>query len=1373
MKKILGLDLGTTSVGWAMVTQADNNNERSSILGCGSRVVPISVDEKDSFEKGKASTTNANRTLKRGMRRNLQRRKQRRDNLVAILKQQGWITDTTLFSEVGKGSTYDTLHLRAKAATEQITLSELARVFLAICKKRGYKSSRKIDADEDGQLIDGMQIAKSLFTDGITPAQYAKKVLDSGKAARFDFYRSDLEAEFDRIWNNQKQYYPSVLTDDFKKQLARQGRSGSSKLFFSKYTIYTADNKGKERKVQAIEWRIEALSKKLQPEVMAYVISDIRGEIYNSSGYLGEISDRSKELFFSGETIGQYLYRSLQENPQFSTRNKVFYRQDYIDEFNIIWEVQSQFHPELTPKLKKIISDEIIFYQRHLKSQKGLISFCEFESRKIKVLVDGKEKTKTTGSRVAPRSSLLFQEFKIWQVLNNLAFIDRATGISTPLSIEEKSLLAKELTIKARMRHGDVLKLFGKNGRRYKLNYESIEGNNTIAELYAKYIEIIADSGHDTNDLEKMSYHDASAFVTEVLSFLGCSADIFSFNSSLHKEEYEQQPLFKLWHLLYSYEGDNSNTGNESLIAKISEITGLERDYAKVISTVKFKQDYASLSHKAISKILPFLKEGYCYSDACKMAGYNHSHSLTQEELDNKDFVDRLEILPKGALRNPVVEKIINQMINVVNAASDAYGKPDEIHIELARELKQNAKEREKATNAIAANNRKNEEYEEILRSSFGLKSVRKADILRYRLYDELKENGYKTLYSNKFISPSILFSKEIDIEHIIPQALMFDDSFVNKTLEFKDINIEKGRKTANDYVKGKYGTDEYEQYRLRIDDLASRGAISDKKRKYLLMTESEIPSGFIDRDLRNSQYISKKALEILQDYVRDVVPTTGSVTSRLREEWQLVDVMKEINFEKYQKAGKTYIEEDTDGRKIQKIENWTKRNDHRHHAMDAITIAFTRPEHINILNNLHAKSDKGSSFYGLYLNHTVDTGKKRIFTPPMPLDELRQAFKKSLDAAIISIKAKNKVVTRNVNRTKKANGENKKIELTPRGELHKEQVYGRRQRYATSDVTVGAKMNADVILTVASKKIREALQARLDENGGDSKRAFTGKNSLEKNPLYIDAAHTIVVPPKVKCVRFDTYFSIRKDVAPDLSVDKIVDKKAQAKIKARIAECNGDVREALTNLEQKPIWLDDAHTIPIKKVTIGENFDLYAIRDKRDKDGKLIMDKDGNTIPNDYVNLRNNHHVALYRDTEGQIQEVVVPMFEALNRVNMHLPIVDKTHKSDSGWTFLYSIKVNEMFVFPDEQSGFYPQEINLLNPANLPIISRHLFRVQKLAKRDYWFRHHLETTIDGNDKQLKGITWNRITNIQLMNNVVKVRVNHIGQIVAVGEYD
>ena len=142
------------------------------------------------------------------------------------------------------------------------------------------------------------------------------------------------------------------------------------------------------------------------------------------------------------------------------------------------------------------------------------------------------------------------------------------------------------------------------------------------------------------------------------------------------------------------------------------------------------------------------MKEGNDYSTACVYAGYNHSkRSLTKEELDNKQLKNHLVILSKNSLRNPVVEKILNQMINVVNSLIDTYGKPDEIRIELARELKKSAKEREAMTNAINTANRENEEYKKILETEFGITHVSRNDILRYKLYLELQDNGFHTLY--------------------------------------------------------------------------------------------------------------------------------------------------------------------------------------------------------------------------------------------------------------------------------------------------------------------------------------------------------------------------------------------------------------------------------------------------------------------------------------------------------------------------------------------------------------------------------------------------------------------------------------------------
>lgn len=225
--------------------------------------------------------------------------------------------------------------------------------------------------------------------------------------------------------------------------------------------------------------------------------------------------------------------------------------------------------------------------------------------------------------------------------------------------------------------------------------------------------------------------------------------------------------------------------------------------------------------------------------------------------------------------------------------------------------------------------------------------------------------------------------------------------------------------------------------------------------------------------------------------------------------------------------------------------------------------------------------------------------------------------------------------------------------------------------------------------------------------------------------------------------------------------------------------EFGGDPKQAFVNLDENPIWLNKEKGIAIKHVAITGISNAIALHDKRDQFGKLILDNDGNPQATDFVNTGNNHHVAVYRDADGNIQDNVVTFFEAVERANQGLPIIDKSYKADEGWLFLFTMKQNEYFVFPNPDTGFNPNEIDLQNPDNYVKISPNLYRVQKMSKvkagnsyvREYVFRHHLETTVDER-KELKETTWKKLQSTAKLEGIVKVRVNHIGQIVHVGEY-
>lgn len=1350
MKKILGLDLGTTSIGWSFINEAENENETSSIINTGVRIVPLTTDEEADFKKGNTISINADRTLKRGARRGLQRFKQRRDALLETFTKIKFIPTDLVYAETGSATTFSSYCLRAKSATEAISKEELVQVLLMLNKKRGYKSSRKAKTVEEGDAIDGMKIAKEIFGNNLTPGQWVYNSLSKGGKYIPDFYRSDLQKELDKIVRFQNQFHSEQINDKLLVDILGKTRNQTSTHFTKVLKIELAESKGsrEETKLQHYKWRNEALTNELDLKVLAFIITEINNQINQSSGYLGAISDRSKELYFNQETVGQFQYKQLQKNAHTKLKNQVFYRQDYLDEFEKIWETQSKFHPELNEKLKSEVRDITIFYQRKLKSQKHLVSFCEFEK----------------GHKAIPKSSFLFQEFRIWQNLNNVVVKNETTKEIFELNEELKQLIAEELQFKESMTDIQMLTFCELKKGTHTVNFKKIEGSRTNTSIYKAFEKILEVEGYEM-DFSKMKPLEIKEAVAPIFETLNISTNILSFNPVIQGNNFDKQPYYQLWHLLYSAED------NDKLKETLKNKFGFKENHIPFLLNINLQADYGSLSAKAIKKILPHLMDGHIYDKACLLAGYNHSSSLTTEQNNERILKDTLELLKKNSLRNPVVEKILNQMINVINAImkAPAMGKPDEIRVELARELKNNNEQRSEMTKAINKSTAEHEQIRKLLHTEFGIPRVTRNDIIRYKLW---KECDGISLYTGKPIEPSKLFTKDYDIEHIIPKSRLFDDSFSNKTICERQLNIDKSNKTAYSFLQEKLSEEEFNQFEKRVKSLF--GKISRTKQNKLLMADNEIPEGFIDRQLRETQYIAKKAKEILLEVSRNVTSTIGSVTNKLREDWELVDVMKELNWEKYDKLGMTHIEEGKNGERLYKIKEWTKRNDHRHHAMDAITVAFTKPAYIQYLNNLNARTqgnEKANSIIGIETKYLKrDKNNKLRFIEPM--FNFREEAKKQLESILISYKAKNKVVTKNKNITKKSGGTNQKIQLTPRGQLHKETVYGKLQQYATKEEKVNANFTEEYIKKVAKKEYREALLKRLQKNGNDSKKAFTGKNALNKTPIYISVKENIVVPEKVKIVWLEDNYTIRKDITPDnfkdlKSIDKIIDIGLKTILQERLAEFGNDPKKAFVNLDENPIWQNKEKGIAIKRVTISGVSNAQALHTKKDHFGNEILDQNSNPIPVDFVSTGNNHHVAIYRDEKGNLQEEVVSFYDAVVRSNLGLSVINKTH--EKGWEFLFTMKQNEFFIFPSD--NFNPQEIDLFNPSNYHLISPNIFRVQKIATKNYMFRHHLETTVE-EVNELKDIAYKSIRSTSPLIGITKVRINHLGQIIQLGEY-
>jgi CRISPR-associated endonuclease Csn1 len=1270
MKTILGLDLGVTSIGWAYINLADNNDTQpSEIIHLGARVIPLSSDENDEFTRGNAQTHNAERRDKRSARRNLQRYGLRKTLLTEQLKKVSMFPSEELF----KLNSLELYGLRSRAISEQISLQELGRLLYLFNQKRGYKSNRKANNEEEQEK----------------PTEQAN--------------------EHDADQSNSKTGKPKV------------------------------------------------------------------------KGYLDLIADREQILQLEKITIGQFFFRQIQAKPHFRIKENIFTRASYIAEFDKIWETQQVFYPQvLTPSLCQTIRDRIIYYQRPLKSQKGLVSECRFEKH----------------HKVAPKSSPLFQVFKVWQELNNIEIISYKgiKGKETDprfnqygrreLDFKEKQNLFSELSFKDKLTKRDLLKILGyKAGfNEYGLNIEKdIEGNRTAAS----FVKVFTKLNIDRKDL--LAFELTSENIGQELVD-SSTGEIIPVQRI--KCDFEGQDFFTLWHAIYSIEE------SQVLIKLLVDKYAFTPDQATAISNLDFhKQGYGSLSTRAIRKVLPFLLKGMKYHEACLNAGYRHSDYKTTEENLARQLEDRLEILKKGSLRNPAVEKILNQTINLVNDVIEQYGRPDEIRVELARELKQNAEERKNAYKRITALDKRHKEIDERLRKELGFIRVSRKDIERYKLWEEF--GGISPYDPSKAIALSDLFGGGYDVEHVLPKSRIFDDSFGNKTICPRTLNSglhAKNQMTAFDFMKFR-GEQAFNDFVEFVTMAYKNGKISRSKFERLMMPEEKIPDDFIERQLVETRYISKEVVKILTTVCRDVKSTTGSITDYQRHLWGYDLITQRLNWDKYDKAGKTTIEKDKNGNARYLIQNWNKRDDHRHHAVDALVIASTRQSTIQRLNNLNqiVKTKNGQSpqdaLKASDLMGVEDYVKKVC---PFPEQQVLDAVGKVL----ISLKAGKRVAIQNRNPYKYKKGDKpQQTSLTPRGYLHKEFTYGKINIYEKVKLSTFFNRLPDI----AFEGVKEVLVNHLSANSNNPKIAFSAKglkillNTVENKPLHGLAIKEDIItvicfrPEYVRRYPLSSGFKSK-------DVEFIVDERIKAIVRQRIEEFGE--KDAFKNLDTLPVWLNQVKGICIRNVRMFTGLDgLIPLH--KSKDGKTFASKDdpsGHDV--DFVSTRNNHHIAIYRDPEGKVCDNAVTFWDALKRKGMGLPIIIKNPKSvwdyilskdivendlieglpKDNWEFITSVQQNEMFVFGID----LPTLTQAVSQGNLALISQHLFRVQKMSKQstgsvDIVFRHHLETSVD--DKKDGGELISRdlgkSIRIKSLGKLtgIKVKIDRLGRVVKIGE--
>ena len=1077
------------------------------------------------------------------------------------------------------------------------------------------------------------------------------------------------------------------------------------------------------------------------------------------TAYVQEVNSRYDELQAEGATIGQHFAKLLKENEQNTKDGKSYYnyrikeqvypRQAYEEEVRKILEVQSKHHADvLTPDVCQAIFD-IIFYQRDLKSCKDLVSHCEFESYKIQK--DGKEIT--VGPKVAPKTSPFAQLSSTLEAVNNISIRNRRND-ELYISPEQRAAMADFLDNNEVMKLTDLYKILGiskKDGWwAGKAIGKGLKGNTTKCALRDAL-----------SALPQKQVAALTAFQLDYVEYV--DEETGEIRKRVDNTKAERQPLYRLWHMIYSIK-------DEKELAGALRHLGIEdEETIDKLSSLDFRTPgYANKSAKAIGRILPYLVEGDMYSEACERAGFDHSRRVDP----NRTLLTRLPQIKKNDLRQPVVEKILQQLVNIVNALIEKEGAIDEIRVELARELKQSKDERNESFKRNNQNEKLNKELAKRI-SEYGLTPTRNR-IMKMKMWEE---SEHSCMYCGQPVNVvEFLKGADVEREHIVPRGLLFDNSFTNQVCACRHCNSLKGMRTAYDFIEAEKGEAGLTSYIEHINSLFEKKQISRAKFNRLLAShkaylsrkargketdeDKNLWENFIDRQLRQSQYISKKAVEMLLLVCKNVYTTSGSVTDFVRHQWGYDELLHDLNFERYKKAGLTStVKQLHSGEEVEveRIKDWTKRLDNRHHAVDALAIACTTQGMIQRLNTLNASREQMLEELSHADIRMVDPERSMLekwicSQPHIAYAEARE----EIDKIAISQRPSTRITVPGKRYVKK-HGKRVLVQThitVPRGALHAEFVYGRiMKQEKTADGVIMTPMY------VRKYKLGIGTQGFL----------FNGKEFYkeEEKKDKKTGLSTIIVTDKIKDV-----------------LDKIVDGGIRKCILDRLnrgfeegKDYRSDVPKALANLknlEEDPLFSDSAGTMPIHSVRrYVASSTMVAVR--KDADGRPIS----------FVEPDGNHHVALYCDADGVITESIVTKWQAVQRKLHGLPVI--IDSPSTTWsemllrndvpedllrslpkdqsTLLCSMQIGEAFILGLDDSEFE----RAIQENDKKTLGDHLYFVQNLSIGNYRFRRHVESSFDTSDMNKEDKRFLNIASITsfMGYNPHKIKLNVLGDIV------
>lgn len=735
------------------------------------------------------------------------------------------------------------------------------------------------------------------------------------------------------------------------------------------------------------------------------------------------------ELRISGATLGQYLQQKSASSsdgtkvPRIRQRGHHALRSNVADEFHRLCTAQAAYHPILRDADFRNEIEDIVFSQRPVFWRPSTLGVCRL----------------IPGATLAPKASWLSQQRRMLEKLNNLALVG---GNARPLEPNERAAILARLQTQGKMSWAGVRAalrpLFAAHGDagaekrlRFNLEDDKDESGGLLGNpLEAKFADIFADAW------PTHPYRDAiRAQVPDLL----WEADYGRLGSNriVIRSESERRQR------------------RDATAQHFAAAFAATPDQARRLADLKLPTGWEPFSTDALRLILPELERGERFGTLLTSPD-PHWVAWRDAHFPKRDKPTG-EILPRlpspatksererlAAIRNPTVIRAQNELRKVVNNLIAAYGVPDLIRIELARDIGLSKKQREEKSAAIRANTRRRKDALADLAKN-GIAQPSPEDIEKWLLWQEC---GCVDPYSGQTIGFADLFrTNAFEVEHIWPRSRSFDDGMRNKTLCAREWNQRKDRRTP---FQAFGHTEDWAAMSERVWKMVGPRGMSKGKAKRFCH-QGELDDGFVDRQLNDTGYAARQAMAQLRRLWPDagpqapvtVQPVTGRVTGHLRRLWGLNHILAD------------------DGEKT--------RADHRHHAIDALVVACTHPGITQRLSRyFQAKDDPAA--------------------PPLVLDPPWDGLRADAQFAAVAI-----VVSHRVRR---------KIS----GPLHKETTYGdtredvavrgQTYRYFVARKPVEALSKNDLDPKdpregVRDPAIRALLREWVSEHGGDPKKAF------------------------------------------------------------------------------------------------------------------------------------------------------------------------------------------------------------------------------------------------------------------------------------------